>query len=100
MAPMRVAGTRKAIACMESGQTAVLEIDLDDEVLGAGMPCGGHMRVYIEPVLPRPSSDPGYRRSSRRHAPLDLAGCGFGHHIVREGFVIFFTFIRGRWCRR
>jgi len=45
----------QAVACMESGQTAVLEIDLDDEVLGAGMPCGGHMRVYVEPVLPRPT---------------------------------------------
>jgi xanthine dehydrogenase accessory factor len=44
----------RAVACIESGQTAVLEIDLDDEVLGAGMPCGGHMRVYVEPVLPRP----------------------------------------------
>jgi len=44
----------QALECMESGQTAVLEIDLDDEILGAGMPCGGHMRVYVEPVLPRP----------------------------------------------
>ena len=40
---------------MESGETDIIEIDLDDEVLGAGMPCGGHMRVYIEPSLPKPS---------------------------------------------
>jgi xanthine dehydrogenase accessory factor len=45
----------KAVECMESGETAMLEIDLDDEILGAGMPCGGHMRVYVEPVLPRPT---------------------------------------------
>jgi xanthine dehydrogenase accessory factor len=44
----------QGVDCMATGQTAVLEIDLDDEVLGAGMPCGGHMRVYVEPVLPRP----------------------------------------------
>jgi xanthine dehydrogenase accessory factor len=44
----------QALACMKSGETAILEVDLDDEVLGAGMPCGGHMRVYVEPVLPRP----------------------------------------------
>jgi xanthine dehydrogenase accessory factor len=44
-----------AIQCIESGQTAILEVDMDDEVLGAGMPCGGHMRVYVEPVLPRPT---------------------------------------------
>ena len=41
--------------CMESGETEIIEIDLDDEVMGAGMPCGGHMRVYIEPSLPKPS---------------------------------------------
>ncbi len=44
-----------ALKCMESGETDIIEIDLDDEVLGAGMPCGGHMRVYIEPSLPKPS---------------------------------------------
>lgn len=44
-----------AIECIQSGQTAILEVDMDDEVLGAGMPCGGHMRVYVEPVLPRPT---------------------------------------------
>ena len=41
--------------CVESGETDIIEIDLDDEVLGAGMPCGGHMRVYIEPSIPKPS---------------------------------------------
>jgi xanthine dehydrogenase accessory factor len=45
----------KALECMRSGETAVLDIDLDDEMLGAGMPCGGSMRVYVEPVLPRAS---------------------------------------------
>jgi xanthine dehydrogenase accessory factor len=44
-----------AIECIQSGQTTILEVDMDDEVLGAGMPCGGHMRVYVEPVLPRPT---------------------------------------------
>jgi xanthine dehydrogenase accessory factor len=44
-----------ALQCMENGQTTILEVDLDDEVLGAGMPCGGHMRVYVEPFLPRPT---------------------------------------------
>jgi len=44
-----------ALRSIESGATDILEIDLDDEVLGAGMPCGGHMRVYIEPTIPKPS---------------------------------------------
>ena len=45
----------EALRCMESGNTTIIDIDLDDEVLGAGMPCGGHIRVYVEPVLPRPT---------------------------------------------
>ncbi|MEW5891064.1 MAG: XdhC family protein [Pseudomonadota bacterium] len=45
---------KAALECMETGETTILDIDLDDEVLGAGMPCGGHMRVFVEPVLPRP----------------------------------------------
>ncbi|PKM13580.1 MAG: XshC-Cox1-family protein [Gammaproteobacteria bacterium HGW-Gammaproteobacteria-3] len=46
---------RQALECMQIGETAMIEIDLDDEILGAGMPCGGSMRVYVEPVLPRPA---------------------------------------------
>jgi xanthine dehydrogenase accessory factor len=45
----------QALVCLESGETAVIDIDLNDEMLGAGMPCGGSMRVYVEPVLPRPT---------------------------------------------
>jgi len=45
----------KAMECMECGETAVIDIDLNDEILGAGMPCGGSMRVYVEPVLPWPT---------------------------------------------
>lgn len=42
-----------ALECIASGHTTVIDIDLDDEVLGAGMPCGGSMRVFVEPLLPR-----------------------------------------------
>lgn len=44
-----------ALSCIERRETAVIEIDMNDEVLGVGMPCGGSMRVYVEPVLPRPT---------------------------------------------
>jgi xanthine dehydrogenase accessory factor len=44
-----------ALQSIESGLTDIIDIDLDDEILGAGMPCGGHMRVYIEPTIPKPS---------------------------------------------
>lgn len=45
----------EALQCIGSGKSSVIEINLDDEMLGAGMPCGGSMRVYVEPVLPRPT---------------------------------------------
>lgn len=54
-------GCAESITCeeglknIESGESTVIDIDLDDEMLGAGMPCGGSMRVYVEPVLPRPT---------------------------------------------
>lgn len=43
-----------ALDCMATGESEMIELDLNDEVLGTGMPCGGSMRVYVEPVLPRP----------------------------------------------
>lgn len=44
-----------AIETIESTQAQIVELDLNDEVLGTGMPCGGSMKVYVEPVLPRPT---------------------------------------------
>ncbi|HWX51055.1 MAG TPA: XdhC family protein [Roseomonas sp.] len=46
---------RAALECLRDQRPQVIELDLDDEVLGTGMPCGGSMRVYIEPVLPQPT---------------------------------------------
>jgi xanthine dehydrogenase accessory factor len=43
-----------ALACMREGEPRIIDVDLNDEVLGTGMPCGGSMRIFIEPVLPRP----------------------------------------------
>jgi xanthine dehydrogenase accessory factor len=43
-----------AVEACASGVPQLVEVDLDSEVLGAGMPCGGRMQVYVEPVLPSP----------------------------------------------
>jgi len=45
---------RAALDAQGDGLPRVVEIDMEDEVLGVGMPCGGRMRVYVEPVLPKP----------------------------------------------
>ncbi len=44
----------EALKCIRSEQPALITLDMQDEVLGVGMPCGGIMEVYIEPVLPQP----------------------------------------------
>lgn len=44
----------EALASLEDGQPRMITLDLEDEVLGVGMPCGGTMQVYIEPFLPKP----------------------------------------------
>ncbi len=44
----------EALQAMQDGRARLIRLDLDDEVLGVGMPCGGNMSVYIEPVLPQP----------------------------------------------
>jgi xanthine dehydrogenase accessory factor len=43
-----------ALDSLEKGETTIVDLDLNDEVLGAGMPCGGTMRVFVEPYSPRP----------------------------------------------
>jgi xanthine dehydrogenase accessory factor len=43
-----------AIESLQEGEPRVVDLDLDDEVLGTGMPCGGAMRVYVEPMIPKP----------------------------------------------
>lgn len=43
-----------ALDSLESGEATIVDLDLNDEVLGTGMPCGGTMRVFIEPFRPKP----------------------------------------------
>jgi xanthine dehydrogenase accessory factor len=43
-----------AIAALEDRCPRLVRLDLEDEVLGVGMPCGGFMNVYVEPVIPAP----------------------------------------------
>ena len=43
-----------ALDSLREGKPRMIDIDLTDEIFGAGMPCGGHMRVFVEPVNPNP----------------------------------------------
>lgn len=44
----------EALQCMENERPQLITLDMRDEQLGVGMPCGGKMDVFIEPVLPQP----------------------------------------------
>jgi len=44
----------EALKCIEIGRPQLITLDMRDEELGVGMPCGGKMDVFIEPVLPQP----------------------------------------------
>lgn len=44
----------QAREAMAQGCPRIVQADLDDEVFGLGMPCGGVMDVFIEPQAPAP----------------------------------------------
>ena len=44
----------EALKCIQREKPELITLDMTDELLGVGMPCGGKMDVYIEPVLPPP----------------------------------------------
>lgn len=44
----------EALKCLESERPTLITLDMRDEELGVGMPCGGKMDVFIEPILPKP----------------------------------------------
>lgn len=44
----------EALKCIERERPELITLDMTDELLGVGMPCGGKMDVYIEPMLPQP----------------------------------------------
>ncbi|MGE5324667.1 MAG: XdhC family protein [Actinomycetota bacterium] len=44
----------EALKCIRSEKPALITLDMQDEVLGVGMPCGGMMDVYIDPITPAP----------------------------------------------
>ena len=40
----------QSLEALAENRTRVVTVDLDDELLGVGMPCGGYMDVFIEPI--------------------------------------------------
>ena len=44
----------EALMCIEADRPRMIIVDMSDEQVGVGMPCGGIMDIFIEPVLPKP----------------------------------------------
>lgn len=44
----------EALESIATGRSRMITVDMSDERLGVGMPCGGTMDIFIEPVLPKP----------------------------------------------
>jgi xanthine dehydrogenase accessory factor len=44
----------EALKSIETEKPRLITVDMTDEELGVGMPCGGTMEIFIEPVLPKP----------------------------------------------
>ncbi len=74
---------KQSLEAMSEGRPRIITADLDDEIFGLGMPCGGIMDVYIEPMLPQKtlliSSDDAL--SSR----VAWLAEGVGLRVVRNG---------------
>src|SRR5262249_10046817 len=45
----------QALRAIQQEKSQLISLNMQDEVLGVGMPCGGMMDVYIEPVVPQPT---------------------------------------------
>jgi len=43
----------EALKTIEEGRSRTIYLEMEDELRGTGVPCGGSMEVYLEPVLPR-----------------------------------------------
>lgn len=70
----------EALRCIRSEKPELITLDMQDEILGVGMPCGGMMDVYIEPILPQPE--------------LVIAGHGrIAETLARLGHLMNFTVI-------
>lgn len=41
-----------ALEALQERRPRMITADLDDEVFGLGMPCGGTMDIFVEPILP------------------------------------------------
>ena len=44
----------EALRSLKQQAPLLVTLDLTEEILGVGMPCGGKIDVFIEPVLPKP----------------------------------------------
>lgn len=69
-----------ALAALRAGEPSTLHVELTDAPEGVGLPCGGWMEVYLEPVLP--SARLVLAGHGRIIESLALLGSALGFHVT------------------
>jgi xanthine/CO dehydrogenase XdhC/CoxF family maturation factor len=69
----------QAEEALAEGLPRVIVADLDDEVFGLGMPCGGKMEIFLEPRLPKRKLSLPYSRQMETLVEY------FGFSLARTG---------------
>lgn len=72
----------QALEALQEHRPRIVTADLDDEIFGLGMPCGGLMDVYIEPQFPR--STLHVRGKSRVAGQVAWLGHRLGFRVAVE----------------
>lgn len=78
-----------ALEALQESAPRTIIADLDDEVFGLGMPCGGKMEIFIEPFLPRekvkiPAAESRSFRTLASHFDLAPEFNGSAELSIRE----------------
>lgn len=67
----------QSIEAIADKQTRIVLADLDDEIFGLGIACGGQMEVFIEPVYPRERIELGVSETFQSQAEHFARALGF-----------------------
>lgn len=78
----------QAVEAIAENKTRIVMADMTDEVFGLGVVCGGKMRIFIEPVLPRETVEfpniISMRQASEKLSELYGWKLNFSEKVERE----------------
>lgn len=75
----------QSVEAIAEKQTRIVLADLDDEIFGLGIACGGRMEVFIEPIFPREAIELRVSSDIAAQAEHLARGMGFVPRIQTSG---------------